>query len=147
MLRVESIAALHDELINTKDNPDFKKHLKTLVSSAVDCLASDKSIVTYIDVDAKYLLQKYHLPISLIINEWVTNSIKYALTSGILEISISIKKVNDMLYIEYNDNGKLQQKQPSGLGSEIVNMLCRQISGKLLSIQNNPYFFQLAISK
>ncbi len=147
MLRIENIAALHNEIMSSNGKPDLRKHIQHLVSSAVNCLESDKNVVTDIFFDNVNISEKNYMPLSLVINEWITNSVKYAATkNSLLELNISVKNKGDKLFISYNDNGVVQCKQAAGLGTEIINMLCRQMSGDLKIVNNNPYHYELSIA-
>ena len=144
-LRIESIAALHNQLLNN-NGLDFTKYLQGLISSAVNCLANEKKIVTHIAADTNELSTNNYFPLSLILNEWVTNSVKYAHSKDdMIELNISIKKIEEEICVEYFDNGIRQQPQPEGLGTQIINLLCRQIKGKLTTLNDNSYHYQLCI--
>ncbi|WP_207494853.1 sensor histidine kinase [Aridibaculum aurantiacum] len=147
MLRIEAIASLNNELVETSQNPDLAKHIKHLMSSAINCLSNDGKIVTQISVEVNQMPLKWYLPVSLIINEWVTNSLKYCQPkTDLVELNIAICKKEDGITVTYNDNGEIQPKQPEGLGSQIIHMLCRQISAKIETLHNNPYHYQLTLN-
>jgi two-component sensor histidine kinase len=89
---------------------------------------------------------KIYLALSLILNEWVTNAVKYAVPKDdMIELSISIYRNGKMVHVDFSDNGINNQKQPDGLGTQIISMLCKQVSGKLVSPPDRPYHHQLTI--
>lgn len=146
MLRIENIALLHNELVITNDNPDLSRHIKNLVSSAVKCLSSDKNIITHINVGASSIKRNHYLALSLILNEWVTNTIKYATPKDeVLQVNISIQSQSSQVIIEFADNGEVQEKKQEGLGTQIIKLLCRQISATLTVMPNNPYHYKLSL--
>src|SRR5690606_37582692 len=77
------------------------------------------------------------VPIGLIVNELLTNSLKYAFPhtdNG--QIQISMQKLNsDTLKLRVSDNGigKDNQKAPkgSGFGSQLIHLLTQQLNGQM----------------
>ena len=148
-LRVESIAALHNQLLNAKSGVDFASYLKGLIGTVVSCLSDDKRVITHISSDEISIPVNSYFALSLILNEWVTNSIKYASTeANLLELNVSIKNVADEVCIEYSDNGINDKTAPStaGLGTQIIQLLSRQMNARLTTLHGNPYHYQLCIA-
>ena len=81
----------------------------------------------------------YITPLSLIINEFVTNSVKYAFPStnqNEKNIFLSIKVVDDEVILKFKDNGiglpeDLNIYNSPSLGLTIINNLTVQINGEL----------------
>lgn len=79
---------------------------------------------------------KLAIPVGLILNELITNSLKYAFTpqnQGKIEVNVSSH--NNLLKIEYTDNGPgLQQDfdlNSTGFGFKILKLLTRQIKAEI----------------
>jgi two-component sensor histidine kinase len=76
------------------------------------------------------------MAVSLIINELVTNSIKYAFKhkkKG--NIAVGLRKVDDRLELIVKDNGiglpeNVDLKKPEGIGFRVINGLASQNNGK-----------------
>lgn len=148
-LRVESIAALHNQLLSNPQGLDLGAYLKTLISTVVSCLANDKQVVTHLVTEELHLPTNNYFALSLILNEWVTNSIKYAGTAeGLLEVSVRVKNKPGQVCIEYFDNGPaaaLAAHSSSGLGSQIIALLSRQLGATLHTSPANAYRYELCI--
>ncbi len=146
-LRVESIAALHNQLLRTPDGLDLGPYLRGLISGVVTCLANDKQVVTHLQTDVLHLPERAYLPLSLILNEWVTNSIKYAQpASGPLEISVYVQRQATQVCVQYHDNGAPDAGAPApGLGTQIIGLLTRQLGATPISIPGQPYHYELCI--
>ncbi|MDO7876798.1 sensor histidine kinase [Hymenobacter sp. ASUV-10] len=148
-LRVESIAALHNQLLSNPQGLDLGAYLKTLISTVVSCLANDKQVVTHLVTEELHLPTNNYFALSLILNEWVTNSIKYAGTAdGLLEVSVRVKNKPGQVCIEYFDNGPaatLAAHGSSGLGSQIITLLSRQLGATLHTSPTNAYQYELCI--
>ncbi|RYD53211.1 MAG: sensor histidine kinase [Sphingobacteriales bacterium] len=147
-MRVESVAALHDHLQAGRDTVDFSAYLKILVNKAVDCLADRRKAITHIVAEPVALPFNTCFALSLILNEWVTNSVKYAQTrNNTVNMDIEILNQRNGVCVSYRDDGLLYpDHQPSkGLGTEIVRLLSSQIKAVLTRSPENPYHYQLYI--
>jgi two-component sensor histidine kinase len=77
------------------------------------------------------------VPIGLIVNELLTNALKYAFPENKGgAISISLEKTNaNNLKLKVSDNGigKVKGLAPkgTGFGSQLVNLLTQQLNGKM----------------
>jgi two-component sensor histidine kinase len=145
-LRVESIATLHNQLIETNGPIDLTLYINSMIDSVVRCY--DKVVTTQLDFGPLLLPANYYLPLALILTEWVTNSLKHAVPAGD-ELCIQIKLQSDpgKLCVAYADNGLVVSASPvPNLGMDIVRLLSRQISGVLTSPPDNPYRYQLCLA-
>ena len=149
-LRVESIAALHNQLMRRPDALPLAEFLRTLVSSVVACLANDRQVITHLQTNFLSLPPDSYFPLSLILNEWVTNSIKYADTAGqVLEITIHVSQRATEACLAYADNGRppapASGAAPAGLGTQIIVLLARQLRATLCIPPAQPYHYTLCI--
>lgn len=73
------------------------------------------------------------IPIAIILNEWITNSLKYAFDpeeKG--EITIRIHKEKDSVIIQYRDNGKgIATSSHAGMGSRLNELFLGELKGSL----------------
>ena len=151
-LRVESIAALQNQLLRNPDVPDLTAFLKHLISAVVSCLANDRQVVTHLVTDDLQLSVNSYFALSLILNEWVTNSIKYANPpEQIIEVNVTVKQRPSDVLVEYFDNGRVPTAAPvagpdaSGLGTQIITLLSQQLGATLTTLPGAPYHYQLCI--
>ena len=148
-LRVDSIAALHNQLLTSpEEGPDLAAYLRTLISAAVGCLANDRQVVTHLQTEPLPLPPSAYLALSLILNEWVTNSIKYASTppAQLLEITVHVRHMAGQTCFAYADSGTPPAggARP-GLGTEIVTLLTRQLGATLSTSPGQPYRYTLCL--
>ena len=152
-LRVESIAALHNQLLGNPDGLDLAGFLKGLISSVVSCLANDKQVVTHLHTQPLHLPTNSYFALSLILNEWVTNSIKYAGSADHLlevNVTVTVDTPAGAVCIEYFDNGpapatQLAPPASSGLGTQIVVLLVRQLGATLRTRPDNRFHYELFV--
>ena len=147
-LRIESIAELHQQLIEQADEVDLKKYIQKIVSNVSNLLGDDKNVLTYLEIQPLKVSQKISFPLGLIINEWITNSVKYAQpVAAPLTLFIEIWNVNDEIKIYYKDNGKPQitKANKKSLGLSIINLLVAQLNGTIKTDAENIFNYHVTI--
>lgn len=148
-LRIESIAGLHDQLSkNDHNDVDFNIYINNLIQTIIECVESEQKVITNLDVQLITVPHNYYFSIGLILNEWMTNSIKYAQTNSSLVLNIKIRQSNNEIVLEYFDNGIVanNEQKTIGLGKEIIQLLTKQMRGKIENKNNNPYHYILKIT-
>jgi len=89
------------------------------------------------------------VPLGLIINELITNSLKYAWSEGQLGmLSVSLSKLNDALVLEVQDDGvgyDHTKVSDSSFGSTLVAALAEQLEAKVSIVSNNGTSVKLVI--
>lgn len=97
----------------------------------------EKSIVFEKRIGVKQLHVDSLLPISLILSEWITNSLKYAF-EGRAEgrIMLNLTEITEGLELRYEDDGIGIQNKSEGYGSIMVRSLTRQLKGKIDYLEN-----------
>jgi two-component sensor histidine kinase/ligand-binding sensor domain-containing protein len=136
--RIITMALIHEKLYESKDltNINLREYLDKLIdylkSSYV--LNSDVKFKTEIE-DIKLNIDTV-IPLGILINEIISNSLKYAFirSTGLPEIFISIKKQDDGYTLIAGDNGsgfdkKLFDSETNTLGLELIKMLSEQLNG------------------
>jgi two-component sensor histidine kinase len=145
-LRVESIAALHNQL---QQQPaaglDLSGYLQEIITTVVSCLATDHQVVTHLQLLPLPLSASHHLALALLLNEWVTNSLKYAQPAAgqALEIRVALQQTATGYCLTYADNGRPQPPAPAGLGTQITALLVRQLGAELQPAATHPYHYTL----
>jgi len=130
--RIKSIALLHEQLYQSTDlaNVKIKDYIKNLATKTLQAYPTDIQIET--DIEDITLNIETSLPIGLIINELLTNTIKHANAKN---VEIRLKKVNGNLKLHYKDDGKGLTKdeiqKSEGLGWKLIKSLTSQLGGKL----------------
>ena len=133
--RVKSMALVHEKLYQSTDlgSIDFAGYLQNLVSNLMVTYGADKRRIR-VSVSAKDLPLTINtaIPLGLIMNELVSNSLKYAFPEGREgELSIEGHAEGDTMQITVRDNGvgmpeSLDWRYAESLGLHLVQMLTRQ---------------------
>lgn len=139
--RIHSMALIHERMYQSKDlsSIDFSDYVQNLIADISYAYGFDGS-----NLDINLDLNNYNLsietvmPLGLIINELVSNSLKYAFKDQTEnKINIILKKQNnDNFILEISDNGigfpeNIDFRNTSSLGLQLVNELVQQIDGQV----------------
>lgn len=145
-IRIESIANLHEQLFYSNNIIDFNTYIVRLVNVMMSGVFTSKQIITHLNIEQVYVPTENILPLALILNEWITNTVKYAKTqTPPLELYLKVYQIDNVLHIHYKDNGIALKTYKAGLGSQIVSLFCRQIKAKLNTNPDNVFDYHLQI--
>jgi len=144
--RIKSMAYIHESLYQTKnfEGVNFPEYISTLSKNLVHTYSvHTKNIKLVLNLSKLFLNLDLSIPCGLIINEIISNSLKYAFPSkkgGIIFVNLAVK--NKLVNIEIGDNGigipnQIDIKQTQTLGLQLVDTLIEQIDGTLKLERNN----------
>lgn len=146
-LRIENIAAMHQQLLEQDNNVvDLKKYVMRLINSVASLVGSGCQVFTYLDIEEIRISTKQSFPLGLLLNEMVTNTIKYAApVDNVLAVYVTISSDNNIASIEYRDSGKPVKKEQvkPGLGMNIINLLIAQLNAEVSRDENNYFAYEL----
>jgi two-component sensor histidine kinase len=138
-LRIRSMGLLHEKLYqsNSLSTVDFKSYVDTLSGQLLRMHTSEEQPDLDVDIDDVLLPLDTARPCGLIINELVSNSLKYAFNDGRKgRIAIKVSPTGESAYqLRVSDNGVGMKKMPvpgerrSSLGMSLVEMLVDQLNG------------------
>ncbi len=135
--RIQSMMVLYDKLYRFEaySELNIKLFLPPLIQEIVSSYKTKNKIETRIYLDDVVLRLKILSPLGMIINELVSNSMKYAFTEKDNNI-ISIQATQDdkQIILIYEDNGKgfpdnYMMENSIGFGLHLIRMLVEQIEG------------------
>lgn len=133
--RINSIAIIHEMLYGSEDigRINFREYVENLVHTLISSFrGANNQITVELHIEDTFLVMDLAIPLGLIINEVVTNSLKYGLLEqGIL--TIQLKKSGDNFELHLHDDGPgIDINDSAGsktLGLKMVDYLIRQIEG------------------
>ena len=140
--RIKSMSLVHEKLYQSKGlaDVDFKGYVKSLVNSIFSSYGANAAGITSItETDDVSIGLETAIPCGLIINELVSNSLKYAFPGNRKgEISVALRSFDeDALVLEVGDNGigmpeDLDFRNTASMGLHLVNILSEdQLHGKI----------------
>ncbi len=144
--RIHSMSALHELLNNnaTQIEVNMAEYLGNVIDFHQSLSAAGVEINSNL-----FNIQfpaKIALPIALITNELVTNSLKYAFTDtnieGRIHVVLAQTEKQGEWILSVTDNGKglpenTYQPDTGNIGSKLIQILTKQIGGKLQTSSNN----------
>lgn len=143
--RVQSILLLYNKL-NYSDfhlEVSIKEYLPVLVNEIVANFPNSKSVKLDIKADDFMLKPKVVQPLGLIINELLTNIMKYAfkgVNNGLIKVSVLLKDYLVKVIVEDNGIGMLESvgfDNSPGFGLKLVAMMVQQIDGTIRAERGN----------
>jgi PAS domain S-box-containing protein len=152
--RVRSMALIHEKLYQSDNlsSIDFEGYLKNLVANLMVSYGVDRSRVKVtIAVDSLPMTINTAIPLGLIMNELVSNTLKYAFPQGNSgEVSIRGSMEGDTIHICVRDNGRgipesFDWKHADSLGLSLVQMLIRQLKGTIELSRNAGTEFTISV--
>lgn len=150
--RIKTMAFIHESLYQNKDfsQINFSEYIVTLVKNLFYSFeASQQKIKTNFDIDTILLNLDLSIPCGLIMNELVSNALKYAFEGGREgAIFIRLKKEKGKIKMAVSDNGKglpehIDFRNTETLGLQLVTTLTEQISGTITMNRNKGTTFEI----
>ena len=153
--RVKTMSLIHDALYRSKDlaHIDFEEYVRKLTTQIFVSYGTSLNLIK-IKINIKDVLMDIStaIPCGLIINELVSNSLKYAFPKGKGEISISFTCKDQVNILRVKDNGigisgKIDLENSPTLGLMLVNSLTKQLDGTLKLEKVKGTSFKIAFKK
>lgn len=154
--RIRSMTLIHEKLYQSEDlaKIDFAEYTRSL---AVDLFATyntaHNTIKLQVNVENVYLDIITAIPCGLIINELVSNSLKYAFPDGQTgQITIDFRAQNNTYHLIVGDNGigfpkYLDFRKTESLGLQLVRLLAKKIDGTIEFERKKGTFFKITFKK
>ena len=147
--RIKSMAMIHESLYQSDSLSEIniKSYLSRLVIELLSTYGVS-GVVSDLEVDEVGLDIEVAVPLALIVNELVTNSLKYAFPDGRGRIWIEFRELDGLYLMEYRDTGPgLPDDFGSGgsdsLGMTLVGALVGQLGGELETFSEDGAVFRI----
>ena len=141
--RVNSIGIVHQKLYQGTNlgAVEMKDYFLNLSESILDSFGAEGRVDLKLAMENLDLDIDTAVPLGLIINELLTNTIKYAFPKGEKgTITIKLEKqANNILHLEVVDNGvgKSGTIHGTGFGGQLVSLLTNQLNGTMREENHN----------
>ena len=144
--RAKSMALIHQKLYATTDlkRIDFGDYISTLAHEMFNTYVSDSGKIELdLNVEDVMLDIDTAIPLGLILNELLTNSLKYAFPASTIDstykkghIRVGLVKNNNVYTLSVEDDGigfpeDIDLENTNSLGLRLINTLTEQIKGKI----------------
>ncbi len=148
--RVKSMMVMYDKLYRSEDTGEasLKEYFVSLSNEIVNTFPQKSFLDLKTQVEDIKLGANILSPLGIILNELITNSMKYAFTESIQgNIFISASINNNKLLFLYEDNGKgipesVNLENSKGFGLQLIKIQVKQLKGSVrIERKNGTQFF------
>ncbi|MDX2361071.1 MAG: histidine kinase dimerization/phosphoacceptor domain -containing protein [Crocinitomicaceae bacterium] len=152
--RVKSMALIHEKMYNSDmlANFDLKNYLVSLTNEIISSYSLKKNIQLDINSEIDQIGSKSIVPISLIFNELISNSIKHAFEgkeSGTITVRVGHCTNPENICLKYSDDGVWKDQSERSFGLELIDTMTEQLDGSFTLEKNGEgsmYIFTLKTS-
>ncbi|MEY8021038.1 histidine kinase dimerization/phosphoacceptor domain -containing protein [Muriicola sp. SD30] len=136
--RVHSMSMIHQKLYqgNSLSNIEMKDYFKNLGNHVINSYGMEDRVELECSMKPLSVDIDHAIPIGLIVNELLSNALKYAFPEnrkGI--IRVSLEQHESVLHLEVSDNGvgKVMSEEPdgTGFGTQLIELLTTQLDGEM----------------
>jgi two-component sensor histidine kinase len=150
--RIKTISIAHEQFTYDEKHMIGKSYnLKKYIEKISDGLKNIAVKSPIINLNVNEVIEvniDTALPIGIILNELISNSIEHAEPKEQLIVDLQLLKNKNTITINYKDNGVIfhNLKKPSSLGTTIIQGMVEQLSGDFKQNEFN-YFISIMIKK
>ena len=134
--RIDTLVLIHQKLY--RENADMQVNLENYIGELINNLiySFGKDVNRYINLFPVYLHIDRVIPLGIIINELVTNALKYAIPHDKpLKLSVELSGENQTIRLKIADNGfglpEDFEKRNGSMGLKLVHSLMKQLKGEI----------------
>ncbi|MCK0146963.1 tetratricopeptide repeat protein [Arenibacter sp. F26102] len=137
--RIQSMSMIHQNLYQGKNlaSIEMKNYFKILGDYVLHSYGCGQRINMVYEMQEIELNVDIATPIGLIVNELITNALKYAFPNNLKgTITIGLVQKSDHLELKVNDNGigikNGNMANGTGFGTQLIALLTKQLDGKMV---------------
>ena len=155
--RVYSMSMIHQRLYQGKNlaTVEMKDYFLNLGQNILDSFGAADRVNLEFEMEAIELDVDTAIPLGLIVNELLTNSLKYAFPNNRKgNIIISLQKIStEILLLKVADDGVGEQEENlnigTGFGTQLIKLLIQQLDGemKFQSKEGTSFSFEFKLGK
>jgi chemotaxis protein methyltransferase CheR len=142
--RIAALGRLYSILgeTNSVEEVDAATYLEALCRDLIESVQKENgiSIALKTDIESEPLPADRAIPLGLIVNELVTNAVKYAFPSETRgTVAVTLKRIPGKLRLTVSDDGKGVDLRgtDSGVGGRLVEAFARQLGGEVERASGN----------
>ncbi len=150
-LKIETMSMAHEMLYRHEDyaNISFNQYAQMLFLHVCELFDKKDTKIEILSQDVKFPLEMM-LKIGLILNEMVTNSLKYAKYQDKLMVKFSCKKDDKFYKFEFSDNGEdaidiKKITRSKGIGMKLIELITKEFDGTLDIFYNHGVKYRFTL--
>ena len=154
--RIRSMAMIHESLYRTTNfsSINFSNYIQNISSNLLASFRINEALISFsTDLSSVDLILDQAIPCGLMVNELITNTIKYAFPENRKgEIKIKLQEIENIIYLTVQDNGiglpeDFNIENLESLGLQLVVSLTEQLNGNIEIIKSNGTKFLITFEK
>lgn len=153
--RILSMSLIHDQLYRSDDlaHIDFHSYIQNLTTNLFQCYGTSQELIKLeIAVKNIFLPLDQSIPLGLIINELVSNALKYAFPKMHGKIKIQLVQSDPNIILTISDDGvgipaDFDLTTAEGLGMQLIQSLTEQLDGEFSFNGKNGLMVQITFPK
>jgi len=140
--RIKSMALIHEKMYQSDRLANFnlKSYLVSLTNDLIDTYAVKKHINLEINSEVDQINSTSIVPVSLIFNELISNSIKHGFQEvEEAKITVFVRTCSsaENICMYYSDNGLWKDQSKSSFGLELIETMTEQLEGEFTVDKND----------
>lgn len=147
---IKAMGMIHEKLFTSQnlDSINFKEYIQNLINLVSQNVHKKKLHFSFESENIIINIENA-IPLGLIVNEILTNSLKYAIPKNNQDIFVKIGMTKDKdnkihLYISDNGNGIDFQKQKKGFGTQLIHSIVGyQLKGEIKCFNDNGLHYNI----
>ncbi|MCB0685369.1 MAG: hypothetical protein KDC53_02555 [Saprospiraceae bacterium] len=154
--RVQSMAFIHQQLYSHENvtGVDMRQYLTVLCDHLHDSFTDEKKYIDIVsDIRIGFVDVETAIPLGLIVNELITNSIKYAFKrrdQGTIKVSLWQNDHNQLVLVVVDDGeGTLSNgaKEGSSFGTDLIAILSKKLKGQISTDTSKGYSTRITFDR
>jgi two-component sensor histidine kinase len=150
------MAMIHESLYRTTNfsSINFSNYIQNISSNLLASFRINEALISFsTDLSSVDLILDQAIPCGLMVNELITNTIKYAFPENRKgEIKIKLQEIENIIYLTVEDNGiglpeDFNIENLESLGLQLVVSLTEQLNGNIEIIKSNGTKFLITFEK
>lgn len=153
--RARSMAVLHEKLYSSSDlkRINFGEYIESITEYLFNTYSTNNHVSLKMDVEYLMLDINTCLPLGLIVNELVSNSLKYAFPKGMNGcVTVRFHRSPENYILEVEDDGvglpeNMDIEQADSMGMKLVSNFTKQLNGEMELIIKNGTCFRIRFNE
>jgi two-component sensor histidine kinase len=148
--RIFAMSAVHERIYKSQDLSDINiyDYFDELFKDLLNQYGADEQIAYTLNTEVEYVNAQYVIPVGLILNELISNSLKHGF-KGEGNISFTYFLKEESVVFDYRDDGKgynIDKVSPN-FGLELIELLVEQMDGemKVSSSENSGVRYTISL--
>lgn len=149
--RISAMALIHNQMYQSKDlnKIELEPYLQSLSKNILNSYILNIPVNITFKIELKYVTSNVIVPIALIFNELISNSLKHAFSNkleGTIAISILEESDGTIKFIFMDDGDWKTPEKSDSFGLELIDTLTQQLNGTFTRTSENGTTYEFILT-